>query len=712
LERRVLPPEVWQADRLTLWRERALFTMLLVAVVLGPMALVPSLVLAWAEERWLVVAMDLASYTTAVLVLATTRLLPLTVRGTGGCLVLYLLGVGLLTALGPLGAGYIWLFGASVLAGALMGFGAAMASLAANAAALAAVGLMIHYGRAEWVAMVPGALEKWLVTASNFLLLNTLVASTIAVMLASLRRALMQEQEASAHLARSERRFRALAENAPDVIFTLDSHGRLDYANPALERLLGHDPDEVAGRSLWELAAGGEKGAMHRAFRQVMENAATVQGVEEELTHADGRRLGFVLSGAPRLGRDGRPAGMVGMLKDVTAERELQNQLMHAQKMEALGVMAGGIAHDFNNILGAIVGYGELGLDAGRQGRPAVNELEQVLGAAERARGLVRRILTFSRKVEPKREPVEVGELVSETAKLVGRTLPKMISLELKLASGLGPALADAGQIEQVLMNLAANARDAMPSGGRLVMETSAARLDQEYCRLHPGARPGDYLVIAVSDNGQGMDRETLTRMFEPFYTTKEPGRGTGLGLAMAFGILKNHGGYIMAYSEPDQGSTLKLYLPAAEEKALDQAPRAETRLPLGRGETILLVDDEASIREIGRRILTEAGYRVRLAASGEEALKLVQRRPGEADLVVLDISMPGMGGIACLERLRELRPDIKVIVASGYTRHAPLGELGEKAQLFVDKPFTRQEMLAGVRQVLDGEEPAAPALA
>ncbi len=715
LEERFIAAPVREGDRLTLWRERVLLALCLIAVAFGPLALIPSLALAYYEGLWSVIVMDLAAYGVAVAILLARRQ-PLAFRAGAACLLLFALGTGLLLAVGPLGAGYIWLFGASVMAGALIGLRAAVASLVINILILLFVAALIATGSVSWAQDVVNPLQKWLVTTSNFVLINALVSITTALVLDGLRDALAGEQRVSASLARSEARFRALAENAPDVIFTVDPRGRFGYVNPALLAVLGREAASVLGQPLSELAGPGGSEALRDVHRQVIEEGRTVQGLELSLDHSDGRRVHLVLSASPRRGPDGAPGGMVGLIKDVTEQRMLTRQLLHAQKMEAIGTLAGGIAHDFNNLLAAILGYAELALEDSHQGRPAAAEIEQVIQASRRGSDLVRRILTFSRKVEPSLGPLDLNQRVASVVRMLSRTIPKMVRIETRLDPELGPVQGDAVQIEQVMINLANNAADAMPGGGRLLIVTGPAELSQEFCRLHQGAQPGRYALLEVNDQGEGIAPKDLEHIFEPFYTSKGVGKGTGLGLAMVFGIVKGHDGYIACRSRPGQGTTFDVYLPLAREGAAAEAAEApEIPEPQGPGRgTVLVVDDEPGLLGMAESMLTRNGYQALTAASGEDALALLADGAGDGvDLVLLDLNMPGMGGRRCLEELLRLRPGLPVVITSGQAVDSAQNLLDQGASGYLEKPYTRRRLLAAVGRILagpgEGGGPAQP---
>ncbi len=392
-------------------------------------------------------------------------------------------------------------------------------------------------------------------------------------------------------------------------------------------------------------------------------------------------------------------------LENIRRQREkeaLQEQLFQAQKMEAIGTLAGGIAHDFNNLLGGILGYASYGKMLLPENHTVYRHLEVIETSAERAAQLVQQMLGFSRggKYEVKR--VNCNMVVEEVVKLLSRTIDKSISIETRLCPDLAPVLADMVQIQQVALNMCINARDAMPHGGRLLLETENVRLDQVYARKHLGAVPGEYVLMSISDTGTGMDPEVKKRIFEPFFTTKEKGKGTGLGLAMVYGIVKNHGGYVNFYSEKDMGTRFNVYLPVAEEGA-DDIPAARQKTMPGGKETILLIDDEEVIRDLGKEVLETLGYNVLVAIDGAEALEIYERDKARIDLVILDIVMPRVGGKKTFAALKTIQPSVRVILSSGYSINGEAQDiLSAGAQAFIQKPYRIDELSAVIRRVLD----------
>jgi len=515
----------------------------------------------------------------------------------------------------------------------------------------------------------------------------------------ALRDANERTQEA---LRRSEAANRDLVENAVHGIARISAEGELLEANPAFLRILACSDHEQ--RKKLNLA--------HELFRfpeqyvQLMaacrEQGRLSQG-EAEWRRCDG---GII---TVRLHLRGLPAkGGIEFfeitVEDVTELRVIERQLHQAQKFEAVGQLAGGVAHDFNNVIGAILGWAELGIDQSKD-NPAVRErFARIREQADRAARLTRELLAFARRqvLQPRAVDLNIvaGGLVSLLDKVIGK------DIELKLMGGqLELVKADPTQIEQVLMNLCLNARDAMQEGGRLIIETEMVELDEPYCRFYPYVTPGRYAVVSVSDTGMGMNTDTRERIFEPFFTTKQGGKGTGMGLAMVYGIVKQHGGFLHVYSEPAHGSLFRVYLPAMEHARAEGTPAkspAASRAGMRGTETILLADDHESIREMSRQTLAGLGYRVLAACDGEEALRLCEH--DIPSLAILDVVMPKLGGLAASAALSERYPKLRVLFTSGYSSGG--NGLPEKrpGQRYLQKPYSPTTLAHLVREILDGE--------
>jgi two-component system cell cycle sensor histidine kinase/response regulator CckA len=396
----------------------------------------------------------------------------------------------------------------------------------------------------------------------------------------------------------------------------------------------------------------------------------------------------------------------VAFVRDVTEKRRMDQQLRQAQKMEAVGRLAGGIAHDFNNLLGVIIGYSEILQDGLSQNDPLSPKAAAIKKAGLHAASLTRQLLAFSRKQVQDPIVLNLNAAVTDTLKMLQRLIGENVETSAVLAQELGSIMADQGQIEQVIMNLALNARDAMPGGGRLTIATANAELDGLYFRHHPSVLPGSYVLLTVSDTGHGMSAETQAHIFEPFFTTKEVGKGTGLGLATVYGVVKQSGGYIWVYSELGRGTTFKIYLPRVGDAAA--APNADkNRKKIARGsETVLVVEDAQPLRELAREVLEASGYVVLEAAHGADAIQLIERHQGPIDLLLTDVIMPRMGGRQLAEKLTPRLPKMKVLYMSGYTDDAIVHHgILEPGIALLQKPFTAETLTRKVRGVLDAEE-------
>ena len=517
-------------------------------------------------------------------------------------------------------------------------------------------------------------------------------------------KALAQEGETQKALAESEERLRAILEASPEPVVVYDPQGRATFVNPAFTRVFGWSHTELLGRRI-DFVPPEEEDKTKSQIQELFASGGP-SSFETRRRSKGGQVLDVFISAAAIRDEASRVTGMVVSLTDLTGQKQMEAQLRQSQKMEAIGTLAGGVAHDFNNILGAITGYAELSLGQASSEGPLHESLLYILNAAERASDLTRRILTFSRRKEQELEPLDINAVVEHTVGLLSRVIPRMIEIDLRLAPQLWPVKGEETGLNQIVMNLGSNAKDAMTQGGRLLIQTENLEVDGQRCTACGTVFAGNYVRLRVADNGQGIPPEVLEHIFEPFFTTKELGEGTGLGLSTVFGLAKSYGGHILCNSQPGSGTTFDLYLPALDPSQVPSEAATNSRDLPGGQETILLVDDEEMIRDIGARFLGPKGYQVLTAASGEQALEIFKARVGEIPLVLMDYSMPGMGGGRCLEEMRRLAPELKVIVISGYELGAQ-GYGQSRPQAFLRKPFKRGQILRMVRQVLDGE-PAA----
>ena len=513
--------------------------------------------------------------------------------------------------------------------------------------------------------------------------------------------------EIKARLNTSEEKYRQLVQNASEVILVIQN-GMVRFFNPKTIELTGFFEEELTNRPFVEMVHPEDSEIVSEHFEEVLRVGRETGGHTFRIITKDGN-IRWLETNTVSIKWDGEPATlsfMTNITERRRAEEEkerIQVQLLQAQKMEAVGTLAGGIAHDFNNLLQVVQGYADLLLHTADHDERHYLAVQSIAGAAKRGAELTRQLLTFSRTGESYRRPLDLNHKILEFERLLERTIPKMIRIRLELADDLKIVNADATQVEQMLMNLAVNAKDAMPEGGELVIKTENVVLNAEFCRIHPDANPWVYAMLTVSDSGHGMDEETLGHIFEPFFTTKKVGKGTGLGLAMVYGIVKSHRGFISCSSRPGEGTTFKVHLPTVEQEVeLVQEDEIATSTK-GGNERILLVDDENIIRDLGIQLLGESGYTVLTAADGESALELYRKEQSQIDLVILDLLMPGMGGMKCLEELLSIDPEARIIISTGYAVDGSTKETVEtRTSGCIHKPFARDQILDMIREVLD----------
>ena len=534
-------------------------------------------------------------------------------------------------------------------------------------------------------------------------------AKGIPEKLVVVNRDVTDRRTAEESLRKSEASFRSIVEDAPYGIYRAGADGRLLRVNPALVRMLGYSSAADLLRA--DLAADvfRHQGEAQR-LNELLSIEEECKDVEVEWKRNDGAPMVVRCSGRCVRGEKGEPEFFAVFAEDVTERRVLERQLRTAQKMEAIGRLSGGIAHDFNNLLGVIIGFGDVLKRKLGQDSPLLEHAEEIVKAGRRAASLTRQLLAFSRQQVLTPRVLNLNTLVTDMDKMLPRLIGEDISVSVKLDPALGQVKADPGQIEQVLMNLAVNARDAMPQGGSLHVATANVELDLAFTRQHPGSRPGHYIMLSVADTGIGMDSETQAHIFEPFFTTKEHGKGTGLGLATVYGVVKQSGGYILVESAPSQGATFKFYLPRVYD-----APATDAEAPAGTAnlagtETILLAEDSDPLRKLAESFLVARGFSVLVAENGEKALAVAQQHGACINLLLTDVVMPGMNGRVLAERLAARQPGIKVLYMSGYSDSFIAGHrVLEPGTHLIHKPFDEEALIRKVRAVLDAPDFAGP---
>jgi two-component system cell cycle sensor histidine kinase/response regulator CckA len=512
-----------------------------------------------------------------------------------------------------------------------------------------------------------------------------------------------QLQRIRRRLSEREEFFQLISENVADMIAVVDRNGKRLYNSPSYYRVLGYTSDELHELSPINQIHPDDRGLVSDVIAETRRTGVG-RRIEFRMSHKDGHWVHLESTASVVPGANGQVERLIVVNREISERRRLEEQLRQAQKMDAIGRLSGGVAHDFNNLLGVIIGYGEILEERIEDANPLRVSVDQILKAGRRAASLTRQLLAFSRQqvLEPK--VLLLNAVVSDMEKMLRRMIGEDIDLAISLESNLGRIRADQGQIEQVIMNLAVNARDAMPSGGKLVIETVNFEIDRAFAaRYAYPVLPGAYILLTVADSGTGMDAATQQRIFEPFFTTKEKGKGTGLGLSTVYGVVKQSNGYIDVYSTLGRGTTFNIYLPRTDSKetadAHDNGPVADT----GGTETILLVEDEDTLRTLTKSLLELKGYKVLEAANGAAALEISEGTSEEIHLLLTDVVMPGINGRVLSDRLKAERPEIKMMFMSGYTGQ----QVGKEAilapgSIFLQKPFSREQLARKVREAME----------
>jgi PAS domain S-box-containing protein len=512
-----------------------------------------------------------------------------------------------------------------------------------------------------------------------------------------------QRWHVEAALRASEERFRALVENSSDAMLLIDGDGRVTYLSTSSERHLGWTPGQMVGRSIFDFINPGDRDLLGTRIADTRGHRGRTFVAQLRFHHADGSWRIIEVVGVNRLA-DPAVTGIVVNVRDITERRRLEEQLRQAQKMEAVGELAGGVAHDFNNLLTGILGYCHLMLEEIPAEHPLRPDLHEIQSAGERAASLTRQLLAFSRRQMLQPQVVDINMLISQLEKLLRRLISADVELVMSLAPDLQPVTVDPASVEQILVNLAVNARDAMAAGGRLTIETANVELDEAYAMNHVTMNSGRYVMLAVADTGEGMDAATRARVFEPFFTTKEQGKGSGLGLATVYGIVKQSGGYIWVYSEPGHGTVFKVYLPPTPASLVARLAEGGDGDLTG-WETVLLVEDEDAIRALAREVLRRHGYVVLEARHGVDALRVAERHLDAIHLLITDVVMPHLSGRELADRLAPIRPTMKTLFMSGYTGHSLRHDDVPTGASFLQKPFTPEILARRVRHILDTEQ-------
>ena len=516
-------------------------------------------------------------------------------------------------------------------------------------------------------------------------------------------REITERQRAEQTLLESEARFRSIYEQAAVGIEQVALDGRLLMANPALCNMLGYAESELLTKTVEEITHEDDFRRESRLIEEMRQGQRPFYEMEKRYHHRDGSLVWAQATSSMVSNAAGEPQSRISVIQNMSERMRVEEQLRQSQKMEAIGRLAGGVAHDFNTLLNVMLGYSELVLADLPEGDPRRERVQQIQQSAEAGAMLTRQLLAFSRRQAVAEEVLDLRDVASKMTPILQRLLRDDVELAVKCCAEACPVKVDPGQIQQVVLNLVANAADAMPNGGRLYLEVSAVEVEESLVHEHPLLKAGNYALLSISDTGTGMESETVAHIFEPFFTTKGAGKGTGLGLATVYGIVKRNGGEIFVYSEPGEGTVFRVILPLTAERSPEALPeKPAAPVSAGRGETVLLVEDSAALRELTRVILSRAGYRILEADDGIAALEMARNYPGPIHLLLTDVVMPRMRGPALAEELAKQRAGIGVVFLSGYTEEVLSQSDKIEGFILVEKPYTAPALLEAIRRTLD----------
>jgi two-component system, cell cycle sensor histidine kinase and response regulator CckA len=615
----------------------------------------------------------------------------------------YILGMVLLLTVGPFGGGPVWLFAFPIIVAILLGLRFALISLALNVGTIIIIGILLQIGHIDWDYSTINPIEKWVVIGLNFMLLNSITTISIALISEGIQDLLMRQKSMLASLEKSEEKYRILVENANDSIFVAQD-GTIKFLNQKTEELTGYLAAELIKKPFVDFIHPDDKQIVVEKYKRRIDGEKLASTYSFKIIQKSGFERTVHIN-TVLIQWENKPATL-NFLRDITQQIKIENQLQQAQKMESVGRLAGGVAHDYNNALTTIMGYTELAMmDADPKG-PLNADLNEVLKAGKRAKDITRQLLAFARKQTITPVVLMLNDSIESMIKMLRRLIGEDIDFVWLPGKGLGNVKMDPSQIDQIIANLCVNARDAIDGVGKTTVETNTVVFDAAYCADHAGFMPGEFVLLAVSDNGCGMDKEILDNIFEPFFTTKTVGKGTGLGLPTVYGIVKQNNGFINVYSEPGKGTSVKIYLPRHEGKAVEVQKGNTEKIPKGNGETILVVEDDPSILKLAKEILEGLNYTVLIADTPKGSMKLAKEHSDKIHLLITDVIMPIMNGRELSEQLQSLSPDLKCIFMSGYTANAIAhhGVLDEGVY-FVQKPFSKNDLATIVRKVLNENE-------
>jgi two-component system cell cycle sensor histidine kinase/response regulator CckA len=676
------------------WQERLLLFFVFAGTFLGPFVYIASVLLCIKEGRWGVVMIDTVIYSWLV-ALFFFRPFSFRVRAISICVICYILGMILFLAIGPFSSSPVWLFAFPVIVAILLGLRFSLISLAINAGTLIIIGILLQLGHIDWDHATNNSVKNWVVVGLNFMFLNSITTIAIAFISEGIQDLLKRQKSMLTSLKKSEEKYRILGENADDAILII-LDGVIKYLNQKTESLTGYLADKLMGKPFADLLHPDDKQTVVQRYNGLLKGEKVITTYSFKVIQQSGIEKTVHLN-TVLMQWENKPATLI-FLRDITQQIKVEEQLRQSQKMESIGKLAGGIAHDFNNVLYPIIGFTQMSMEDLPKNHPVQENLQDILAGAKRARDLVKQILLFSRQKEQVLKPLILKPIIEENIKLLRSTIPANIDIETKLCDSENYVLCDETEIHEIIMNLCTNAYHSMElKGGKIKVRLNKTQPDPDLY-----LPSGEYLCLSVSDTGMGIPNEIKNKIFEPYYTTKGVGKGSGLGLSVVQGIVKNYNGEIKVESRLEKGTTFKIFLPI-KTKTIDSEQEQEKENQLHGTEKILFVDDEKSIVKLGIKSLERLGYKVTGVKESSEALVLFKASPKSFDLVITDMAMPGMEGTQLAQKIFEIRPDIPIILCSGFSEkidHEKAFQFNIKA--VIDKPMLVNELANKVRELLD----------
>ncbi|MBU4133340.1 MAG: PAS domain S-box protein [Proteobacteria bacterium] len=715
VKERIFPGDAYEKDSLVYWQVRILSTILFSGLVLGFFVIIAVIPMAIEKKLWWLLFCDGTFWIFGVILLLSAQI-SYKIRAIAASTMMYAVGLAVILSVGPLSGGPVWLFGFAIIAGTLLGSRAAVFAVMINVVTICVIGFLMVTD--QWGNSFPffNSPRLMVVAGVNFIFLNALAAISVSVLVKGLTRShkkekrladslkveIRERRQTETALRESEEKYRNILENIDDGYYEVDIAGNFIFSNDSMCQILGYSREELMGLNNREYMDKENAGKIFKVFNQVYRTGVPTKALDWQLIRKDGSEC-FVQTIVSLIqDSQANKTGFRGIARDVSELKQLEKQLRQAHKMESIGRLAGGIAHDFNNILYIIIGNTELTITDMQESDPAYPNLENIKVASLRAADIVKQLLNFSRDSKQELKPIDVVTLIRKDLSFLRSMIPATVDIRQNLPDARISILADRTQMNQVLMNICTNASQAMEkTGGILRIDAETILLDGQSVTQYPGLAAGSYAKITISDTGPGIAPESLDKIFDPYFTTKEIGKGSGMGLAVVHGIVKNHNGAITVSSRVGKGASFSIILPAIDIFLEIEIPGEET-IPRG-AETILFVDDEAFIVEMTQKILEYLGYRVETSLDPVTALNMFGSKPHAFDLVITDMAMPGMTGVGLANRVFEIRSDIPVIICTG---HSSLLDQEKAKQLgiaaYVMKPVSVAELARTIRKVLD----------